>query len=685
MKKQKILSRFLAMVLTICLLITLAPARTLADEDNVPVMTDYKNWAYTKDHEYTYERTLDGFSAMDPPKSGMGVISINSPHTEATVTGVIEAANTGATVYAEGTTKFGSATVAEVTTSGINAKNGNGLEVEAVKGGMANGEDKSSVFAGGIGVVVDANGTDAAGTTPSSAAAFVNGVTASGTEGIRVTAENGGQAGLIGGEITDTATQAFGAWTQASATSTAVASEKPDPGTLSYDPETGAFLLPGVSDWTWSTPSGNVPAAVSIVDGVTASAGVHVESDGATAQMKVGEKGIAVTEGNPHDRTDSFLANSVKSSNRGSSTLDVDGEINSKANGVSVRTETGGWAVVNTEVVFAGEEGVDLDNEGGVILVQTDAISSDLNGVDANTGSSDATNFVIVDGDVTSANENAIHIDNYGGQAMVAVAGNAKSNAEPGDPSAPTAGLFYSGSGSDSQAVVLVVDTLSGTNGVYLDSGSDPSKLDLTVWAIDSPDEEHLIVGQDAETFAKTVSYIVNVEYGADGELYAIQADGSALEKKFDNEGKGGFEVANEDQKVILKTDDQHVIKAAFNGRDTEIKLEKDKNGNYYYIVPRGGGVWLHAVLELIRQGGGSVTVSTAPSGIITLDLGGGTMNGPTEIRKAVGKTFVFTEEPVWEGHTFLYWQSTSDPDVRYHTGDKFVIQGNASFVAVWE
>ena len=122
MKKQKILSRFLAMVLTICLLITLAPARTLADEDNVPVMTDYKNWAYTKDHEYTYERTLDGFSAMDPPKSGMGVISINSPHTEATVTGVIEAANTGATVYAEGTSKFGSATVAEVTTSGINAK-----------------------------------------------------------------------------------------------------------------------------------------------------------------------------------------------------------------------------------------------------------------------------------------------------------------------------------------------------------------------------------------------------------------------------------------------------------------------------------------------------------------------------------------------------------------------------------
>ena len=105
------------------------------------------------------------------------------------------------------------------------------------------------------------------------------------------------------------------------------------------------------------------------MDGVAASAGVHVESNGATAQLQVGEKGIAVTEGNPHDRTDSFLANSVKSSNRGSATLNVEGEIKSEANGASIRAESGGWSVVNAGTITAKQEGFDLDNMGGVITV----------------------------------------------------------------------------------------------------------------------------------------------------------------------------------------------------------------------------------------------------------------------------------------------------------------------------
>ncbi len=691
MKKQKKLFRFLASVLTLCLLISLAPVKALADYSSEIPVDEYKNYVRSVESNHEYIATYDGFSAMVPPKTnGLAVISIDSPHTEGIVTGVVETANTGVTVYAEGIAKTGAAAKADAIIYGINA-GGTGLELEASKGGYAEGTVQNSLYADGIGVLVDANGSDANSGTLSTALAVVNQVNSDGADTIRITAENSGQAGLIGGDITATGTQTFGAWVQSSdsAGSNPAYEQTGDLKSVTYDPETGAFLVPVES----KEADNSVALATAIVDGVTASAGVHVESNGATAQMQVGEEGIQVTEGNPHDRLDSFLANSVKASDRGSATLYVEGKIDSEANGVCVRTDCtspetgGGWAVVNAKDIIAEQEGIDLDNEAGVIMVQLDSITSNLNGVDCNTGSADATNFVIVDGDVTSAEENAIHLYNYGGQAMVAVAGSARSEAE--DPDIATAGLFYSGTGSDSQAIVLVVDTLSGANGVYLDDGSDYSKLDLTVWAIEAQQQdeerilEHLIAGADADAFAKTVSYIVKVEQPeSGGMLCAVQQNGDALVKKFDNEGQGGFEVANEGQIVILKTDKRHVIKAAYNGPGTETKLEKDENGNYYYKVQRGGSIWLRAILELIRKGEGN---AKAPAGIITLDPGDGTMNGPLVIRKAIGWKFVFSEEPVWEGHTFLYWQSTVDPNVHYYTGDQFIVHGDESFIAVWD
>ena len=93
--------------------------------------------------------------------------------------------------------------------------------------------------------------------------------------------------------------------------------------------------------------------------------------------------------------------------------------------------------------------------------------------------------------------------------------------------------------------------------------------------------------------------------------------------------------------------------------------------------------ILLQAILEKLQSGGAAP--SNASSAVITLDPAGGTMAGKTEFREAIGKTFVFAEEPVWEGHTFLYWQNAADPNVRYQTGDKFIIQKPETFVAVWE
>jgi hypothetical protein len=34
------------------------------------------------------------------------------------------------------------------------------------------------------------------------------------------------------------------------------------------------------------------------------------------------------------------------------------------------------------------------------------------------------------------------------------------------------------------------------------------------------------------------------------------------------------------------------------NGEDEKVPLEKDENGNWYFDMPRGGGISLHAVTE---------------------------------------------------------------------------------------
>ena len=79
------------------------------------------------------------------------------------------------------------------------------------------------------------------------------------------------------------------------------------------------------------------------------------------------------------------------------------------------------------------------------------------------------------------------------------------------------------------------------------------------------------------------------------GTLKAVDADGKALPTSY------GFPVAHEGEKVILKANLQSgwKIKAAYNGDGAnKQKLSKDENGNYYIIVPKGGGICLSADLE---------------------------------------------------------------------------------------
>ena len=79
-------------------------------------------------------------------------------------------------------------------------------------------------------------------------------------------------------------------------------------------------------------------------------------------------------------------------------------------------------------------------------------------------------------------------------------------------------------------------------------------------------------------------------------------------------------------------------------------------------------------------------TETPAPSptqkGTLTFDLAGGTIDGKTSltIEADVGDVITIPEAPVRDGYTFKYWKGSE-----YYPGDKYTVEGDHAFTAVWE
>ena len=321
--------------------------------------------------------------------------------------------------------------------------------------------------------------------------------------------------------------------------------------TVDVDGQFGAY----VTGW------GESSQATATLGNVTAAAGFRIDSNNnGTATLETGD--VKVTKGDGEN----FNANTISSS-RGGTTNAKLGDVTSVASGLvlSARNST---TTVEAGTIDAEESGLVISNDGG------GKTTANVKGV--------------------TAKSSALSIRSMGtdGQVKVAVEGNAISS--------EANGLVYmnvgGGTGPD---MVLVTETISGaTNGVVIYPAT--TALDLTTWQITAGSGK-VIVGDDEDgTFAKSVSYIVKLEQPGEGAtLTALKADGSALAKKYDEGGQGGYEVASEGDKVILKADVQsgYEITGAYNGKGEQVALLKDEAGNYYVMVPQGGGVYLSVTL----------------------------------------------------------------------------------------
>lgn len=119
----------------------------------------------------------------------------------------------------------------------------------------------------------------------------------------------------------------------------------------------------------------------------------------------------------------------------------------------------------------------------------------------------------------------------------------------------------------------------------------------LTADINDSSNEDPLHVAE--RDFEKKIMYIIKVDQPSEGgKIKAVDENGNDLKKSF------GFDVAHEGEKVLLKANlkEGYKITKAYNGLGEKTPILKDKNENYYIIVPKGGGVYLTVELEYTTQ-----------------------------------------------------------------------------------
>ena len=246
------------------------------------------------------------------------------------------------------------------------------------------------------------------------------------------------------------------------------------------------------------------------------------------------------------------------------------------------------------------------------------------------------------------------------------------------------------------ETAAVELNTSGALRGAY-----NEDDLKLTVWKIDlnengnavevykseyqqEEDTAPIAAQKEASRSAveKNIMYIIKVEQPRAGATLTAAGEGGAtLAKSHD------FDVAKEGENVYLKVDvqDGYKLTGAYNGLGEKVPLMLDAaSGNYYVTVPKGGGIYLSAVLEKLpdpepepepgpepepkpEPDPEPETVPTPVSAVsaveIKFDLDGGTLNGETgTITKLYcpGQKIRLPEAPIKEDCEFDGWETRS-------------------------
>ena len=158
--------------------------------------------------------------------------------------------------------------------------------------------------------------------------------------------------------------------------------------------------------------------------------------------------------------------------------------------------------------------------------------------------------------------------------------------------------LTVLGTISAGEAPIAVV-SMSGKSGI----GINDQTQGIIAWRIIPTASGHTVMleknhevveSPSTEVLEKAIRYIIRTEESGNAAIALKQADGSDIRMS------AGYPVALEGERVLVDAQaaDGYTVTGIMNGEDEKVPLEKDENGNWYFDMPRGGGISLSAVTE---------------------------------------------------------------------------------------
>ena len=377
------------------------------------------------------------------------------------------------------------------------------------------------------------------------------------------------------------------------------------------------------------------------------------------------------------------------------SEVEVSGDVSVNADkngtGVIISSDTYGESelTVDGPVTVTGEvyaQGVSIrgTNYGKTTAEFGDSITADsgagnASGININVDFG-GTAEVTVKGSVTSDGI-GLYTDNGTKESLIDVEVN-------GDINAATTGIVIMD--NEGETNFIVDGTVHGdTIGIKVMDGVTSEDLSITVWKIDTTTingEEHVVangpdsnlkVTDNTKEIEQNILYIIKVK--------PSQKDIITLSGGTDKEGRY---VAKEGDKVAMKVNVPagYKLTGAFGDKGEKLPLKMDSSGNYYVIVPRGGGVFLSA---LLASTDGRFSMGPKTDCVtVTFDLNGGhTITGnPGPIIKSVpvGTWIRLLEAPSKDGSVFERW-FTEDKTVKVSAPlESFQVMGDITFISKW-
>ncbi|MCR4628042.1 MAG: hypothetical protein K5760_00295 [Clostridium sp.] len=195
-----------------------------------------------------------------------------------------------------------------------------------------------------------------------------------------------------------------------------------------------------------------------------------------------------------------------------------------------------------------------------------------------------------------------------------------------GDVVSTGTGILDLDSANSGKTNVVIEGTLNAKGNSVVLAKNAADNLNLTVWKIDTAKKKSIAMEQTekglkysnaAKAFEKTIDYILKIDKNTDGTVKFVD---SRVKEITDHDGiTSDYNVAHafETVSVKLNVPDGYYVVAAYSDEAQRTSLRRDRYGEYFLTVPKGGGVMVSLKMAPIvkTDGGDSDDGGNPPAG----------------------------------------------------------------------